>query len=97
MKTEWLNFQSFSLVIEDNNKKKCNSQVWHCDTENIEQSSAPRDTDRLSQISSDKEFYGSLHHLVLKAKAPSRQNGSYCSLKNLNFGLHVFDIIVWGF
>lgn len=88
MKTEWLNFQSFSLVIDDNNNKTCNSQIWHHDTENTEKSSAPRDTDWLSQISSDKEFYGSLHHLVLKVETHSRQNGSYYSLKSLNFGLH---------
>lgn len=97
METEWLNFQSFSLVIEDNNNKKCNNKVWHHDTENTEQSSAPRETAWFSQISSDKEVYGSLHHLVLKAEEPSRQNGSYYSLKSFNLGPHLFDIIVWGF
>lgn len=46
MKTELLSFQSFNLAIENNNnKKKCNSPVWHSDTKNTEQSLAPRETE----------------------------------------------------
>lgn len=96
MKIKWLNFQSFNLVTEDNYyNSKYNSQVWHHDTKNTELSSAPRETE--SHKSLVREFYGRLHHLLLKAETPSRQNGSYHCLKSLNFGSHLFDIIVWGF
>lgn len=93
METEWLNFQSFSLVIKGSNNKKCNSHLIQKTLSNHQPQAVLTD----SHKSPVTEFYGSLHGLVLKAEAPSRQNGSYYSLKSLNLGPHLFDIIVWGF
>lgn len=102
MKTEWLNFQSFNLVTEDNNNNKCDSQVWHHDThtqnqqktkkqnktKNIEQSSAPRETEsHKSPVTKSFKF----------ASFSSKSRGTFKALDGSCYSLKVsiLDLIYW--